>query len=64
MFQIFFSKGDIQLLRYQKMPKIWNSLPPCSHMFSFGSPLPPTNVQNLTSAHPPALPPPTNWSKF
>ena len=31
---------DIQLLRYHARPYICISLPSCSHLFNFGSPLP------------------------
>ena len=44
-----FCVGDIQLLFYHKMPKIWTYLPPCLHLFNFGSPLSPLNIVNLTS---------------
>ena len=40
--------GDIQLLCYHKMPKYWTYLPSCLHLFNFGSPLPPSNIVNLT----------------
>ena len=32
------------------MTKTRTPLPPCSHLLDFGHPLPPTNVQNFTSA--------------
>ena len=39
----------IQLLRSQKMTKIWTPpVPPCSHLFDFGNP-PPVKVQNVRS---------------
>ena len=37
---INFYVGDIQLLCYHKMPKIWPCFPSYSHLFNFGSPLP------------------------
>ena len=48
-----FWKEDIKLLHNHKMPKIWTS-PPLFALFGFVCPLPPTNIQNLTSTPPPS----------
>ena len=57
-----FTCGDIQLLRYYKMTKIWTPLSPCFHLFDFGKPFllrtfnalhqpPPTLYKNSKSCH-------------
>ena len=43
-----FGEGGTQLLRSHKMTKILTPFPHCSHLFDFGNPSCPVNVQNFT----------------
>ena len=47
----------IQLLRYQKMTRIWNPLPPCLHLVDIGKPPVPQTFKTLHQ------PPPTPYKK-
>ena len=43
------TSGDIQLLCYHKMTKIWTSVPHCLQLFDLGNLPPSTNVYNFIS---------------